>query len=142
MLLWRRGLIAGTSTYLKYKFPKIKSYSVEPKDFEDTKFSLEKGFINKNKDNNVSICDALLANQPGNLTFPINKKNLSGGLVVTDEEVKKTIRFLSEHLKIISEPGGAVAAAAVLNKKIDIKNKNVVVMISGGNIDLDMFLNL
>ena len=136
------GLIAGTSTYLKYKFPKIKSYSVEPKDFEDTKFSLEKGFINKNKDNNFSICDALLAPQPGRLTFPINIKNLSGGLVVTDEEVKKTITFLAEHLKIISEPGGAVAAAAILHNKIDIKNKNVVVMISGGNIDIDMFLNL
>ena len=48
----------------------------------------------------------------------------------------------SEHLKIISEPGGAVAAAAILHNKIDIKNKNVVVMISGGNIDIDMFLNL
>ena len=136
------GLIAGTSTYLKYKFPKIKSYSVEPKDFEDTKFSLERGFINKNKDNNFSICDALLAPQPGRLTFPINIKNLSGGFVVTDEEVKNTITFLAEHLKIISEPGGAVAAAAILHNKIDIKNKNVVVMISGGNIDIDMFLNL
>ena len=136
------GLIAGTSTYLKYKFPKIKSYSVEPKDFEDTKFSLEKGFINRNKDNNFSICDALLAPQPGSLTFPINIKNLSGGFVVNDEEVKNTIKFLAEHLKIVSEPGGAVAAAAILHNKIDIKNKNVVVMISGGNIDIDMFLNL
>ena len=136
------GLIAGTSTYLKYKFPKIKSYSVEPKNFEDTKLSLEKGYIYRNKDNNFSICDALLAMQPGNLTFPINKKNLTGGLVVTDDEVKKIILFLAEHLKIIIEPGGAVAAAALLNKKIDVKNKNVVVMISGGNIDLDMFLSL
>ena len=89
-----------------------------------------------------AICDALLAPQPGRLTFPINIKNLSGGFVVNDEEVKNTIKFLAEHLKIVSEPGGAVAAAAILHNKIDIKNKNVVVMISGGNIDIDMFLNL
>ena len=135
-------MIAGTSTYLKFKFPKIKTYSVEPEELDDTKISLEKGSIKRNKINSFSICDALLAPQPGSLTFPINKENLIGGLTVSDNDVKKTIPFLAEHLKIVSEPGGAVAATAVLLNKINMKNKNIVVMISGGNIDLEMFTTL
>ena len=79
---------------------------------------------------------------PGEITFAINKENLKGGLSVSDEEVKKTIILLSEHLKIVVEPGGAVAAAALLNKKINVENKKVLVMISGGNMDLELFKSL
>ena len=136
------GLIAGTSTYLKHEFPNMKSYSVEPNGFDDTKISLENKKITANYSNTKSICDALLAPKPGDITFPINLRHLDGGISVSDEEVKKTIILLSEHLKIIVEPGGAVAAAALLNKKINIKNKKVVVMISGGNIDLELFRSL
>ena len=136
------GLIAGTSTYLKHEFPNMKSYSVEPNGFDDTKISLENKKITANYSNTKSICDALLAPKPGDITFPINLKNLDGGISVTDKEVKKTIIILSEYLKIVVEPGGAVAAAALLNKKINIKNKKVVVMISGGNIDLELFRSL
>ena len=136
------GLIAGTSTYLKHEFPNMKSYSVEPNGFDDTKISLKNKKITENSFNTKSICDALLAPKPGDITFPINLSNLDGGISVTDEEVKKTIILLSEHLKIVVEPGGAVAATALLNKKINIKNKKVVVMISGGNIDLDLFRSL
>ena len=136
------GLIAGTSTYLKYAYSNLFSYSVEPEDFDDTKKSLEKGKIVSNFPGKRSICDALLASQPGKLTFAINQSTLNGGLIVSEEEVKKTIITLAENLKIITEPGGAVAAAAVLHKKINTKNKNVVVMISGGNIDSEMFLSL
>ena len=136
------GLIAGTSTYLKYAFPNICSYSVEPEDFDDTKNSLEKGEIVCNSPSSRSICDALLAPQPGKLTFTINQSTLMGGLAVSEEEVKKTIITLAENLKIITEPGGAVAAAAVLHKKINVQNKNVVVMISAGNIDSEMFASL
>ncbi len=136
------GLIAGTSTYLQYKYPNLKTYSVEPKGFDDTKKSLENKKIIKNFPDSSSICDALLAPMPGEITFPINLKNLEGGLSVTDVEVKKTIILLSEHLKIVVEPGGAVAAAALLNKRLDLKNKKVIVMISGGNIDLELFRSL
>ena len=136
------GLIAGTSTYLKYIYPNIRSYSVEPDEFDDTKRSLEAGKLIENKKNAKSFCDALLAPQPGNITFQINSNNLEGGLSVSDEEVTKTIILLAEQLKIVVEPGGAVAAAAVLNNKIDIKNKKIIVMISGGNIDLSLFNKL
>ena len=136
------GLIAGTTTYLKHKFPNLKTYSVEPSGFDDTKKSLENKTISENLPKAQSICDALLAPKPGNITFPINLKNVDGGISVSDEEVKKTIILLSEHLKIVVEPGGAVAATALLNKKISTKNKKIVVMISGGNIDLELFRSL
>ena len=136
------GLIAGASTYLNHKFPNIKSYSVEPEGFDDTKISLQNKKITENSSKSKSICDALLAPMPGQVTFPINLKNLERGINVSEEEVKKTIIFLSEHLKIVVEPGGSVAAAALLNRKINIKNKKVVVMISGGNIDLELFRSL
>jgi threonine dehydratase len=136
------GLVAGTSTYLKYKYPNLTSYAVEPYGFDDTKISLFNKKITANKPGFQSICDAIITPQPGQLTFPINLKTLSGGIVVEDQEVKNSIKILAEHLKIVVEPGGAVAATAALSKKIDLKNKIVVVMISGGNIDLDIFRSL
>ena len=109
---------------------------------ENTKKSLNSGKILSNEKGHQSICDAIITPQPGNLTFPINLKNLEDGIVVNDDEVKNSIKILAEHLKIIVEPGGAVAATAALTEKIDLKNKTVVVMISGGNIDLEMFRSL
>jgi len=136
------GLIAGSSTYLKYAFPNIKNFAVEPEEFNDTQLSLKNNSIVKNKESGKSICDALLAPQPGNVTFPINQTTLDGGLAVSDKEVKKTIIELAEDMKIVVEPGGAVAATALLTNKINVKNKNVVVMISGGNIDYKLFSSI
>ena len=133
------GLIAGSSTYLKYAFSNIKNFAVEPEEFNDTQLSLKNNSIVKNKESGKSICDALLAPQPGNVTFPINQTTLDGGLAVSDKEVKKTIIELAEEMKIVAEPGGAVAATSLLTNKINVKNKNVVVMISGGNIDYKLF---
>lgn len=133
------GLIAGTSTYIKHVFPKTKCYSVEPDNFNDTKLSLENNLIKSVAQGSTSICDALLAKQPGDITFQINKEILEKGLSVSDEEVKKTILQLAENLKLVVEPGGAVAASALLNKKIETANKKIVVMISGGNIDNNLF---
>ena len=136
------GLIAGSSTYLKYAFPNIKNFAVEPEEFNDTQLSLKNNSIVKNKESAKSICDALLAPQPGDVTFPINQTTLHGGLSVSDKEVKKIIIELAEDMKIVVEPGGAVAATALLTNKINVKNKNVVVMISGGNIDYKLFSSI
>ena len=136
------GLIAGTSTYLKYAFPDISCHSVEPEGFDDTKKSLLHQKIISNNPGPKTICDALLAEKPGDLTFKINLSTVSSGLSVTEKEVKKTILTLAEHLKVVIEPGGAVAAAAALNNKISLKNKNVIVMLSGGNIDSKLFSKL
>ena len=135
------GLIAGSSSYLKNSFPNIKNFAVEPEEFNDTQLSLKNKKIEKIKPGKT-ICDALLAVQPGNITFPINNSTLTSGLTVSDNEVKKTIIKLAEEMKIVAEPGGAVAATALFEKKLDFKNKNVIVMISGGNIDNSFFSSL
>ena len=77
--------------------------------------------------------------QPGALTFPINHRHLAGGVVVTEAEVFRAMRFAFEHLKIVAEPGGAVALAAVLAGKVAAKGGVIGVLISGGNVDPAVF---
>ena len=89
----------------------------------------------------VSICDALLAEKPGKITFEINRLNLTAGISVTDKQSLIAMNTAFKHLKIVLEPGGAVALAAAIFKKIDIANKNVLVIASGGNVDKDIFEN-
>ena len=133
------GLIAGVSTSIKANYPNAQIYSVEPENFDDTKKSLEADMIIENTMQHISICDALLANKPGNITFEINRKILSGGISVSDTESLIAMKIAYKYFKIVLEPGGAVALAAAISKKIDIKNKNVLVIASGGNVDSDIF---
>ena len=133
------GLIAGVSTAIKAEFPNADIYSVEPENFDDTKKSLESKTIIENSMKYTSICDALLANKPGDITFKINKKNLTGGITVSDKEALIGMNTAFKHLKIVLEPGGAVALAAALTNKINIINKNVLVIASGGNVDNEVF---
>jgi threonine dehydratase len=104
---------------------------VEPEGFDDTARSLLSGQRECIDDEARSICDALQAHAPGELTFAINRRLLDVGLVVSDEEVREAIRF-----------GGAVALAAVLSGKIDTRGKTMVVVISGGNVDGEMFAEI
>ena len=133
------GLIAGVSTAIKAKFPNAKIYSVEPENFDDTKKSLEGNKIIENSMKHKSICDALLANKPGNITFEINRNNLTSGISVTDNQSLIAMNIAYKHFKIILEPGGAVALAAAIAKKIDVEGKNILVIASGGNVDSDVF---
>ena len=133
------GLIAGISTAIKEKFESSKIYSVEPDNFDDTKKSLEANKIVVNSMRDKSICDALLAEKPGNITFEINQKNLTAGLSVSDKESLMAMHAAFKYFKIILEPGGAVALAAAITSKIDIREKNVLVIASGGNVDKDVF---
>ena len=135
------GLIAGVGTAMKEKFQNAKIYSVEPENFDDTKKSLKKNSIIPNSMEHNSICDALLADKPGKITFEINKLNLTSGLSVSDKEALIAMNTAFKYLKIVLEPGGAVALAAAIFKKIDIKDKNVLVIASGGNVDKDIFEN-
>ena len=135
------GLIAGVSTAIKEKFQNAKIYSVEPENFDDTKKSLKENSIIPNSMKHNSICDALLADKPGKITFEINKLNLTSGLSVSDREALIAMNTAFKYLKIVLEPGGAVALAAAIFKKIDIRNKNVLVIASGGNVDKDIFEN-
>ena len=135
------GLIAGISTAIKEKFQNAKIYSVEPENFDDTKNSLERNEIVSNSMKYKSICDALLAEKPGNITFNINKINLTSGVSVSDDEALIAMNTAYKHFKIVLEPGGAVGLAAAISEKVKIKNKNVLVIASGGNVDKDVFEN-
>ncbi len=133
------GLIAGVSTAIKAEYPHVPIYAVEPEDYNDTYLSLRDNKITEVDVSKKSICDSLLASKPGELTFSINKKNLSGSLLVSDLEAMKAMKYAFQYFKIILEPGGAVALASALFKKIDIKNKTVVIIASGGNVDPEIF---
>src|SRR5690606_16070764 len=99
--------------------PQTKLFTVEPAGYDDTKLSLEAGRPLPHGSTTPSICDALLSPRPGDLTFAVNHSRLSGGLSVTDEEVKAAMRYAFLTLKLVVEPGGAVCLAAVLAGKAD-----------------------
>ena len=133
------GLSSGCSLALKSLLKNVEIFAVEPSDFDDTARSFQSGKRERVHDQVSSICDSLQTPIPGELTFDINRELLSGVLTVTDEEVKEAIRFSFKHFKIVVEPGGAVALAAILFGKINTKNKITAIILSGGNIDLDLF---
>jgi threonine dehydratase len=136
------GLIAGSATALKARWPNVSVHTVEPEGFDDTARSLLSGERESIDGSARSICDALQADSPGKLTFAINKRLLDVGLVVSDDEVREAIRFAFRNLKLVAEPGGAVALAAVLSGKIDTQGKTTVVVISGGNVDGELFAEI
>ena len=133
------GLVSGTALALDHEMPGLPVYAVEPEDFDDTKRSLESGKRESVDPDARSICDALLSKQPGRVTFAINQRLLAGVLTVSDAEAKAAMRAAFLDLKVVAEPGGAVALAAALQGRIDIKGKTVVAVISGGNVDPDLF---
>ena len=100
------------------------------------------GVREKNASAAGSICDALLTPQPGEMTFAMNKGRLAEGYVVSEAEVRRAVRFAFETLKLVVEPGGAVGLAAVLSGKIDEKNKNIAIILSGGNVDAGLFADI
>lgn len=129
------GLIAGLATAVKAVAPDIAIYSAEPATFDDTARSLVSGTRETVAAGARSICDALLAPSPGELTFPINKALLSGGLSVTDDEVRAAMRYAFDTLKLVAEPGGAVALAALLHDKVPASDAPIAIVISGANVD-------
>ncbi len=133
------GLIAGSATAIRAKLPDTNIHSVEPEDFDDTARSLVSGNREHIDPSARTICDALQSPTPGELTFAINKKLLANGLTVSDAEVREAMRFAFRNLKMVVEPGGAVALAAVLADKIETSGKTTVVVISGGNVDPELF---
>lgn len=86
-----------------------------------------------------SICDALLAPTPGEITFALCRRLLAGGFAVTDEEIRHAMAVAFEDYRLVVEPGGAAALAAVLGGKLDITGKTVLVIASGGNVDREVF---
>ncbi len=137
------GLIAGIATAIKATAPDIDIYAVEPASFDDTARSLVTGKRETIAPDATSICDALLSPGPGELTFPINKLLLSGGLVVTDDQVRAAMRFAFAKMKLVIEPGGAVALAALLaGIAPPARNSDTVVVVSGANVDPQLYAEI
>ena len=133
------GLTSGIATAMASCAPHIVVRPVEPKGFDDVARSLRAGKIKSNDKAAGSICDAIVTPQPGDLTFPIMKQHCGSGLVVSDEECLKTIAIAYSRLKIVLEPGGAVALAAAIFKKELIEGDDVIAVASGGNVDPTLF---
>ena len=136
------GLIAGISTAVKAKFPQTKMIVAEPKDYDDHALSLRAGKREAHHAKHRTICDALMAEMPGEITFAINGKLLAGGVAASDEEVGAAMAFAFRELKLVVEPGGAVGLAALLSGRLEAQGKNVVIVLSGGNVDADLYAKL
>jgi threonine dehydratase len=132
------GLVAGTALAIRALSPPTRVWSAEPEGHDDHRRSLAAGRRESNAPGTRSICDALLAPEPGVLTFEINRRLLAGGLAVSDAEVKDAIAYAARTLKLVVEPGGAVALASVLAGKIETSGRTIAVVLSGGNIDDDL----
>ncbi|MGF7160204.1 threonine dehydratase [Rhodoligotrophos appendicifer] len=134
------GLVAGISLALEHRSPHTKIWCAEPEGFDDHARSLTAGSRQQNAQATGSICDALMSREPGALTFAINRLRLAGGLVANDDEVRSAMGVAFDMLKLVIEPGGAVALAAVLSGKLNAEpGQAVVVVASGGNVDRDSF---
>jgi threonine dehydratase len=132
------GLVAGSALAIRALSPSARVWTAEPEGHDDHRRSLAAGHRESNAPGTRSICDALLAPEPGVLTFEINRRLLAGGLAVSDTEVKDAIAYAARTLKLVVEPGGAVALASVLAGKIESGGRTIAVVLSGGNIDDDL----
>lgn len=133
------GLIAGVSTAIRAELPMAKIWAAEPVDFDDTIRSLASGSIETVDPAARSICDAVVTPAPGEMTFAINRTTLTGGFGVSDDLVLRVMATAFKHLKLVIEPGGAVALAAALDRRLPADTVCAVAVASGGNVDAGMF---
>ncbi len=133
------GLATGVALGVKGISPTTSVHAGEPAGFDDLARSLATGTKQRNAKLSDSICDALLAPTPGDVTFPLAQKVLGPGLVVSDDEVLDAMELAFREFKLVVEPGGAVALAAALTGKLPVMNRAVAVVCSGGNVDHETF---
>jgi threonine dehydratase len=133
------GLTSGIALALEADAPGLRVRPAEPEGFDDVARSLRSGGIERNNRMTGSICDAIISPQPGDITFPILKRLVGPGLVISDDEALQAMAHAFNRLKVVAEPGGAAALAAALFRRDEIEGDDVIVTISGGNVDADMF---
>jgi threonine dehydratase len=130
------GLISGSSIWAKHARPQIRVFGVEPEIANDTYLSLAAGKRIEIPPSET-IADGLRAPAPGVLTFPIIQRHVEKIALVTEDEIRATVKFLLTRMKIVVEPSGAVSAAAALFKKLPEGLGRVGIILSGGNVDYE-----
>ena len=133
------GLTSGIALALEAEAPGLRARPVEPEGFDDAARSLASGRIERNARLSGSICDAMVTPSPGQLTFPIMARLCGPGLSVSDDEALQAMALAFLRLKIVLEPGGAVALAAALFRPDAVEGDAVICTASGGNVDPAMF---
>jgi threonine dehydratase len=128
------GLAAGVALAVTERFPKAEVYTAEPSGFDDMARSLAAGTPRRNARLAGSVCDALLAPEPGAIGWEINRKRLAGGVTASDAEALFAIGFAFDELRLVAEPGGAVGLAALLSGRVEAAGRTIVVVLSGGNV--------
>ncbi|MEZ5891825.1 MAG: threonine/serine dehydratase [Parvularculaceae bacterium] len=133
------GLTSGCATLLADMSPATKVFIAEPEGYDETWASIRDGERRRADVSRRTICDSLASPTPGRLTLPIMSRLVRGGASLTEAEIGEAMRFAFRELKLVVEPGGAAALAAVLAGKIDAKGKTVALTLSGGNVDPALF---
>jgi len=136
------GLTAGCALAIHDLAPAAAVWTVEPEGFDDQARSFAAGKRQTNARNSGSICDGLLSPEPGELTFAVNRDHVAGGLTVSDDEVKRAVAFAFREFKLVVEPSGAVALAALLEGRLDVKGQTVAAVLTGGNVDQGLFAGM
>ena len=134
------GLVSGSALAIRAHSPKATVYGVEPEAFDDTRRSLAAGRLLTNPPEARSICDALQSSPPGKLTFALNRVLLAGILTVSDAEVEAAMAYAFRNLRLVVEPGGAVALAAALAGKLPLADRTTAIVVSGGNVDVEQLV--
>lgn len=133
------GLVGGVALAVKEARPETEIWCAEPEGYDDHALSLAAGRRIAVKIGAPSLADALLAAEPGAITFSVNQRLLAGSLVVGDREAQRAIAAAFRHLKVVLEPGGAMGLAAVLAGKVPAAGRTIVVVGSGGNVDPETY---
>ncbi len=133
------GMTAGCATILASAAPQTEVWIAEPEGFDESWASVQSGARVRADITQKTICDAIATPTPGKLTLPILQAHVTAGFAVSEEDVLRAMAFAWRHLKLVVEPGGAVALAALITGKADVNGKTVAATLSGGNVDVDVF---
>jgi threonine dehydratase len=139
---WAVPAVARPWDVARLASPDTQVFAAEPALFDDTHRSLGAGERIANPKGQRTICDTIMTPIPNAVTFPINRDLLASGVVVSDNEVRAAIHFTFEHFKIVTEPGAVVGLAAILNGRVEIADRTVATILTGGNISSTRFARL
>ena len=134
------GLTSGIALALSEAQPSWRVHPVEPEEFDDATRSLKSGKREENSRRDGSICDAIITPQVGEITFPIMQQHCKAGIVVSEQETLQAMELAFKRLKLVVEPGGAVALAAALFHGHALEGETVLAVASGGNVDPETFM--